>query len=646
MWSPRADRQAMLRVRPAAMTSRWEREKNVKTQRHEVLIVLLISLMGFVLRWVEPDRMAVEHFDEGVYASVLWHDSLVGTPYPSRHLYAPPLLSALISLSDSVTGNSEIAPFLPALILGSLTVPLFWRVTRDMFGSVAGLFGAGLIAMSDFHIQYSRMAMTDVPVLFFMLLAIWQGLKGIERDSMKHVFAGGLSCGIAWWFKYTGWLPIAILWAGVGLWWLWAGRRQRRILGLIRLGMVFAGTAFVVWLPWWIALQSEGGYSAVAANHAGFLQGWKSWMPHFIVQLTAQFQLDGLTGSLSVGLGLIVAGFARWLKLRSFTWNFVQAENDTFPPVRLLFRFGLAGLAMSVIALSIPTPLLLTCAGLGGVSGVVLWKVLQRLYDRRHREDLSPVEGWRIPLTEEDLRWSATIDPQIGVSIVAVWFLSMLVVTPLYHPYPRLMFPFLGSVWLGASAGVGWWIESNLSVARREMSQRVKVTLTDRLGQIVAALLTFCVVISVQAMDVPFHTNIYEDRSTLRGAAMQVAELCRNDAGEGAKEIVVYAFGEPAFLYHLNRGGEIGVPVADLSVQPVYHKTDEVPTYLVFGPYAKTSDRFWDSFLRETQRFEHLGDVEFRPGTAVQFDLFTPRYLVDHPELLVQKLEVYRIHNQ
>lgn len=618
----------------------------MKTQRHEVLMILLISLLGIVLRWAEPQRMAVEHFDEGVYSSVLWHDALVGQPYPSRHLYAPPLLSVLISWGDTVSGGAEIAPFLPALILGSLTIPLFWWLTREMFGSVAALFGATVISMSDFHIQYSRMAMTDVPVLFFMLMAIGLGLRGIERDSIRSMLAGGVSCGIAWWFKYTGWLPIAILGAGVALWWLWAGRKQRAIFGLLRMIAVFAGAAVLVWVPWWIALQSEGGYSAVAANHAGFLQGWKSWMAHFIVQLTAQFQLDGLTGSLSVGLGLIVAGFARWLKLRSFTWNFVQAEIDSFPPVRLLIRFGLAGLAMSVIALSIPTPLMLTCVGLGGVSGVVLWKVLQRLYDRRRRGDLSAVEGWSVPLTEEDLRWSATIDPQLGVSIVGVWFLAMLAVTPLYHPYPRLVFPFLCSVWLGASAGVGWWIESNLSVVRRGAAFRGRMTLTDRMGQVVVGLLTFCILMAVQAMDVPFHTNIYEDRTTLRGAAEQIAVMCREDSGAGSDEIVVYAYGEPACLYHLNRIGEIGVPVADLSVRPVFRKDEEVPTYLVFGPYAKTSDSFWDGFLRETQRFEHLGDVEFRPGTAVQFDLFTPRYLLDHPELLVQKLEVYRIRNE
>ena len=37
-------------------------------------------VLGFLLRTWALDREAVEHFDEGVYASVLWHDGAFQAP--------------------------------------------------------------------------------------------------------------------------------------------------------------------------------------------------------------------------------------------------------------------------------------------------------------------------------------------------------------------------------------------------------------------------------------------------------------------------------------------------------------------------------------------------------------------------------------
>ena len=51
-------------------------------------------LLGAVLRLSLLGRIAVEHFDEGVYSSNLWFES--GTGYPARYLYGPPLLPMVI----------------------------------------------------------------------------------------------------------------------------------------------------------------------------------------------------------------------------------------------------------------------------------------------------------------------------------------------------------------------------------------------------------------------------------------------------------------------------------------------------------------------------------------------------------------------
>ena len=56
-----------------------------------------IVLLGLLLRWAGKSGLAVEHFDEGVYASNLYCGHLDPPyAYPMRHLYAPPLFPALL----------------------------------------------------------------------------------------------------------------------------------------------------------------------------------------------------------------------------------------------------------------------------------------------------------------------------------------------------------------------------------------------------------------------------------------------------------------------------------------------------------------------------------------------------------------------
>ena len=55
----------------------------------EWLCVLLIFAAGTFFRWAFPSRLAIEHFDEGVYASNVWFGSEDAYEYPYRYLYAP-----------------------------------------------------------------------------------------------------------------------------------------------------------------------------------------------------------------------------------------------------------------------------------------------------------------------------------------------------------------------------------------------------------------------------------------------------------------------------------------------------------------------------------------------------------------------------
>ncbi len=630
-------------------------------------LVLFAFLAGFILRFAFAGRLAVEHFDEGIYTSALWYDAAEGVEYPGRHLYAPPALPGTIKTVDWVPGIRWIAPFLPGLLSGAATTIVVWWLVRTWFGSAAGIFSAFIVAGSDFHILSSRMAMTDVPVLFFICLSVGWAAMGIQTSCMRRMVFAGFFCGLAWWTKYTGWLPLAIISSGSGLWWIWTGRKGLSLTRLVALVAVMALTSFAVWSPWLWKLQDYGGYASVAANHAGYVNGFTGWKRRLALQLSYQFTLDGLTGCLSVGMGILAASGYRWYRACQRRRESGGSESGnstgsvavpghtshTFPPRWLMARFAVSSLALSVIAFTVWTPLLLTSIAIGGIGGMLLWPVLDRAFQRSRSGDLSAVRPGGMGWVPGDLQCAPRIDPTLGLCITTTWFIGMLVTTPLYHPYPRLFLPLLASIWVAASGGVGWWIESNLSVARRPALENVTGAFQTLVSRMVTAMVTFCVVVSFLMIVDPLHSVIFADRTSVRRAASELAIRCVQDAGDISTvptedevrnaRLVIYAYGEPALLFHLNELGVLARPVSHLNLGAPEDSRKSTPTYLVVGPYAKRTPGFWDEWLERQYQFRHLADVTFNPGELVLLDLFSPEWLRNHPEANQQLLELYRI---
>ena len=191
--------------------------------RGELLLVVVVVAAGILLRLAWPSQMAVEHFDKGVYSSNLWFTQELGYKFHLRHLYAPPLLPALIEASLVIEQlflrpggePSSFAVMAPSLLAGSATPALLWWVTRCWFGSTPAIATLVLASFNDFHALYSRTALTDVVLMFFLVLAVWFGERACTENRPKWVLAAGLGTALAWWTKYNGWLPLAILLSGL-----------------------------------------------------------------------------------------------------------------------------------------------------------------------------------------------------------------------------------------------------------------------------------------------------------------------------------------------------------------------------------------------------------------------------------------------
>lgn len=662
-----------------------------KVSSNEAALLAVVFLAGVLLRVGVISRQAVEHFDEGIYSSVLWYDGAWGESWPSRALYAPPLLSGLISAIGWFSPLKPWAPFLPSIVLGSATIIALWWLVRSWFGAAAGLFAAAVIAGSDYHVLLSRMALTDVPCLLFMISAVGTGVRGIDRSCSKSMTLAGLFTGLAWWCKYTGWLPIAIVSSGSVLWWVLGGRRQVALTRLIAMNALMTGVAAAVWAPWLWALQSEGGYLAVAANHRGYVSGFANWQKCLTTQLAIQFTLDGFPAAVSMGSGLLIAGGHRWMVARRSTWNSAADPGVAgYPPYGTLVRFVLAAVACTTISLAIWTPLLLLLIAVGGMIGIFLWPVLSRQWAQAHGDTEGRPEQAPAALAVGERHVAPAVDPLLGLTTSVAWATGLLVVTPLYHPYPRLMLPLMTGVWVCAAGGVGWWIEANLGVARRTgRSTGVAAAPGFSTTGLLGVLLVIAVAISmVRASGNPVHSLLGESRRSLEVAAREVAVLCRKSSagilsrtvpplpedgiirpdevedrtagadvhdaaelelpgeGEGKRPVVVYGFGEPALLFHLHSRGCLARPVAHLNLAVTPEQAERADSFLVIGPHAKRTPGFWDEWMRRESQFELIGEVDWYPSSIPLLNLFSPGWVGEHPEAQRQVFEVYRIRTR
>lgn len=579
-------------------------------------LVAALFLTGFAVRAAWPSRLAVEHFDEGVYASNIFFSGDKGDEhYPDQHLYAPPLVPFLIECAMLALGPSNLAAILVNIAIGSLTIPLVWWVGRRWFGPVAGLASATLVALNDVHVVFSRTALTDVPLCFWLVAAVYCFCEALATGSRIALVAAGIATGLAWWTKYNGWLPLAFGLTGLIAWRL-AGHccvarvepgRRPNVGQILRpfarsLGSwaVMALVAFSIWAPWLWSLQAKGGYSRVAANHRGYLVGLTGWWDSLVAQETKLERLEGALSFLSVILVLLVCClFARCSRQRC-TWNMLIGNWSV--AISLLIG-SLVG-----IAIGINGALAIVAAG-----GIVC--VLSSQYS-----------GGELPSKSKTLAgWLLTL-----------WFIGLLVMIPLYTPYPRLTLPWLMACWLGCGAAVTACVQRVGSLCGNT-NRTHEPDIQDAFHHAIAPKripLWLRIVVAVCLVkSLFFWTSDAWSRgvpgwnartSLVEPAARLIDDVCRKVGivrTDNLDQIVIYIYGDPALMFQLRLAGVRWVrPLKSLAVAGPDAPAPRLTSFVVVGPQARRTTGFTDQFEIAKERLELIGSYHYRPSDLVVLD--------------------------
>jgi mannosyltransferase len=145
-------------------------------------IALAITLLGFGLRLYGLGSDSL-WFDEILTARTAQRSFASIWTYQSEVSDHPPVLYILTHVSLQL-GHSDFAVRLPSALLGVLAIPLVYRLGCSWGEWRVGLWGALLLALSPFHIQYSQEARHYAPLTTMAvasLLLLRQALKQRNR---------------------------------------------------------------------------------------------------------------------------------------------------------------------------------------------------------------------------------------------------------------------------------------------------------------------------------------------------------------------------------------------------------------------------------------------------------------------------------
>lgn len=179
--------------------------------RHYGLIYILVIILALVLRSYhvtsKPHDLYVDEVAIGwnAYSILKTGKDEYGVTLPlsfrSYGDYKLPVYIYLTTISEALLGKNALAVRLPAVLLGTFTVVVFMELLRLLTRSPHySLLGGLLLAISPWHLHFSRAGFEATASLLFVLLGMYLIL--LDLEGKKRTLYWGLFCLIIALYTY------------------------------------------------------------------------------------------------------------------------------------------------------------------------------------------------------------------------------------------------------------------------------------------------------------------------------------------------------------------------------------------------------------------------------------------------------------
>lgn len=120
----------------------------------------------------------------------------------------PPLVFLIQNVSMRIFGETPFGFRLPSAFLGIASVYLVFLLGRLLFSERAGIVTAAVLAVATNHVYISRIGLQESYVIFFILLALYFFLRGLQKP--KYLIVFGAAFGLGFLTKYITFVVVPI----------------------------------------------------------------------------------------------------------------------------------------------------------------------------------------------------------------------------------------------------------------------------------------------------------------------------------------------------------------------------------------------------------------------------------------------------
>lgn len=177
-----------------------------RARLREIAPISLIIACALILRLWRLNLPKGYIFDEVYYAknanSLIRNGVELNPQGQAEFIVHPPLGKWLIGIGIKIFGNDEFGWRIGAAVIGTLSVALIYFITRELFKSLfLSNIAAALMAVDGLALVMSRVALLDIFLMFFILLAFYFLIK-------NNLWLCGVSVGLA---AATKWSAIFLI---------------------------------------------------------------------------------------------------------------------------------------------------------------------------------------------------------------------------------------------------------------------------------------------------------------------------------------------------------------------------------------------------------------------------------------------------
>lgn len=220
-------------------------------KRTIIATIFLLTLLGGVLRFWDITKNPVSlNIDEVAYGinaySILKtgrdeYGVFLPLTFKSVGDYKSPVLIYSLVPAIAIFGLNEFAVRFTTALVGVLSIPMFYLLLISLTkNNILALVGTGLLAISPWHIYYSRFSSDHLMASFFLISGMWFFIKMLENSGKKWAVGAALLLALSM-FTYHSekiFIPLLIF-SAIILHWSNFRKQKRNLLIFLSISFIF-----------------------------------------------------------------------------------------------------------------------------------------------------------------------------------------------------------------------------------------------------------------------------------------------------------------------------------------------------------------------------------------------------------------------